>query len=292
MVWRYRHLLKLTHEYQADEFAAAENHYEYGHFLLEQTLLTGAPSIAHSFYFSSLKNRIKMLTRTQTRMRSGWRYAAVIPALFGCTFLMAQDRSPDSKIKKGNITFYRGNTFEWAQEAVDSVIVEDPVSGERGYQTSSHSLGIVRVNQEEVFPESEASIPAQYRAHAVDFSSYLTQELKSRSTVIPDSVAQIQIINLVVDKKGKIIYYDVLYLNEYMHGRSLGGFSSNPVLDPIIEKIVDNSGNWAPAMKDGKPVNEFIAGASGVVTLKPLHFRVQVSPDVFKQMKKDGVLKD
>lgn len=283
LVYRYRHLLKLTHEYQADDFAAGDNHYGYGHFLLQQTLLKGVPSIAHSFHFSPIKNRINMLTQTKA-MRSGWKYAIALPALFCCTFLMAQSHRPDARIRKGNITIYKGNTFEWGSEIIDTVPVLDPVSGEELVHVSRHSPGIVKVNQEKVFNESEVSIPARYRRSNMDFSDYLMKELKSRSKLIPGSVTRIQIRNAVIDKNGKMIYYDIMYLNADMSGLNMPGFSGNPALDPVIEEIIDRSGDWNPAMKNGKPVYSFIAGTTSVA-LKPLHFKARplVNDSVIKR---------
>ena len=55
LLWRFRYLVKLNHEFAADQIAAGDKAFEYGHFLLEQTLLKGTPKLAHSFHFSPIK---------------------------------------------------------------------------------------------------------------------------------------------------------------------------------------------------------------------------------------------
>jgi beta-lactamase regulating signal transducer with metallopeptidase domain len=89
LIWRYRYLLRLQHEYEADSMAAGKDPYSYGQFLLRQTLLRGVPAIAHSFHFSPIKNRIHMLTKKQSFSPGNWNYLLLIPVLLGCTLLMA-----------------------------------------------------------------------------------------------------------------------------------------------------------------------------------------------------------
>ena len=61
LVYLYHSRLMMVHEYQAD--AAVEKKPEdYGHFLVEQSILGPAPAISHSFNRSPIKKRILMLT--------------------------------------------------------------------------------------------------------------------------------------------------------------------------------------------------------------------------------------
>jgi Zn-dependent protease with chaperone function len=63
LIYIYYSRLMMTHEYEADDTARAASR-DYGHFLIHQHLAGAAPLIAHSFFHSPLKNRIRMLTAT------------------------------------------------------------------------------------------------------------------------------------------------------------------------------------------------------------------------------------
>ena len=68
LVYIYNKRLLLVHEYQADD-ALLLPPGVYGKFLVEQTLLQSAPSIAHALSNSPVKSRILMLTHRSSRYR-------------------------------------------------------------------------------------------------------------------------------------------------------------------------------------------------------------------------------
>jgi len=249
LVWRYRYLLKMQHEYEADAMAAGESEYEYGLFLLQQTLLKSAPSIAHSFHFSPIKNRITMLTKKSKANR--WNYLAILPVVAVCTMAMRSDYGPERKTEGKNTTF-KSNKFEWMQRPDKDVVMAVWDSDERYVSKQPQGPIIVRMNGDSVYANDDPSlIAAQYRAQNEQYYEALNKKFKEMINPVPDSINEVNIMNVVIDKQGRIVYYDLEY-----HCKS-SGHNSIPYWDKKIDDVIATLPDWLPALKDGKPVASY-----------------------------------
>jgi len=256
LVWRYRYLLKMQHEYEADYIAAGESGYQYGHFLLQQTLLKSTPSIAHSFHYSPIKNRIMMLTKKSKT--NNWKYLAVLPVLAICTMAMDSSESGLNRRINGQNTTFKNNTFEWMERPDKDVVMAVWNSDERYLGKHPQRPIIVRMNKDSVYTnDSPYIIPAQYRVNNEYYYEALNKKFKDVVSPLPDSIDDINLMNVVVDEKGKIVYYDLEY-----HCKS-SGHNSIPYWDQKVDDVISLLPDWLPALKDGKPVASFqeIAGA-------------------------------
>jgi beta-lactamase regulating signal transducer with metallopeptidase domain len=267
LVWRYRYLLKLNHEYEADYYAAGNNAYEYGHFLLQQTLLKGTPSIAHSFHFSPIKNRINMLTKT--KKRSGWRYAFTVPLLLGCTLLFAESNKKDERVKVGNKTTYKGHEFEWTSQPIDTLEVEDPTTGERRFIISQGKSHIRNMDGDSIYTDENNRVtPAQFRHNNQDLIGYTMPLLKKEAT-IPDSIRIISLSNMIIDESGKLRYYDI----ECITGKGYYVLSdpASPLrlYGKVVDRIMDGSPAWLPALIGGRKVKMRMAGQQTIYMNMP-----------------------
>ena len=102
LVYVYNKRLLLVHEYQADSVAAPQPQ-QYGRFLVEQALLQSAPSVAHSFNRSPIKNRIVMLTRRSTALAKG-KMLVFVPVLISCLLLFSKNSFSQKGKGNGNHT--------------------------------------------------------------------------------------------------------------------------------------------------------------------------------------------
>lgn len=270
LVWRIRHLLKLQHEYEADQSAAGADAYSYGHFLLQQTLMSAPHAIAHSFHYSPIKLRIKMLT--QSRNKRPWKYLALVPALLGCTLLMARSDNNDQKNRVGDRTTYAGNTFDWKKQPTDSVKLKDPVSGKRYTVREVAPPQIISMNGAKVYHEDSlkfgVSVMAQFRHNGQSIHEYLKGKLLEQVGTVPDNLDRIDLANMVVDERGKIVYYDLVVT--YRQPDAFSSYVNNNVIDDpkyagIIAKIIKESPDWLPGMMDAKPVPVFFANGSSLI---------------------------
>ena len=258
LIWRFRYLLKLNHEYEADHYASGNNAYEYGHFLLQQTLLKGTPIIAHSFHFSPIKNRIFMLT--QKRKSASWKYVIVVPALLTCSLLFAKSEVTSQRVRVGDKTTYNGHEFLWQKEALDSILLEDPVTGKTLTRVARRAGAIYRMDGDSVYDnESEKIVPAQFRYKNEDLRGYILRNL-NKATTIPDSVKMISLTNMVIDESGKLVYYDIDCITDANKYTLSDPASPLHSYGKLIEHIIAESPAWVPAAFNGREVKARISG--------------------------------
>jgi len=261
LIWRYRYLLQLQHEYEADQIAAQLDAYAYGHFLLQQTMLGGVPQIAHSFHFSPIKNRISMLTKNQNRKRSPWKYLLFIPTLLICTVLMA------NPTWRSNVTVFKGNTFAW-RETDTMYYNAEKHRPEIAAKTRDRRQIIYSMNNQPVYLNEYLKTPATFSGKEEDYIDYLKETFHALCKHTPDSLAGISVVSIVVDKKGKVVNYDVRYFNPLSHTYKDNRhdwdplFDIQPKLNSIMDKVITEGPAWKPAYKNGKPVNSVVSFAN------------------------------
>ena len=265
LIWRYRYLLRLQHEFEADEMAAADNTYAYGHFLIQQTLLGGVPSIAHSFHCSPIKNRIYMLT--YKHKPGTWKYLLLIPTLLGCTLLTAKKASEEERVAVGNNVTYHGNKFTYRE--TDTVyfsprahqllrVMKPPLDY---HLSAQHRPKIIsQMNGEPVYRNELLDNPATFDGSDTAYFTSLKNQFIALAGPIPDSLAEIELSNVVVDKKGRIVFYD-LWFHSIDITREDGAHiapGDKARLTPIIEHLIASGTPWQPATVNGNPVNACI----------------------------------
>ncbi len=285
LVWYFRHLLKMEHEYEADTLAASGDNYHYGHFLLQQALLKGTPSIAHSFHYSPIKNRITMLTRNH-KLNKGWKYFAVVPALLCCTLIMAKSADRNQRIRVGDKTTFKGNDFYWIGGAVDSTPVADPVTNDMTWIVTQKMPEIQKMNSDSIYNEysldiTTSSVKPQFRYQQQSIHDYLKDRLKKTLKQLPDSLSRIDMNNVVLDKNGKVVYFDIIssYVKKGSKNGTTGEFFSSslendPTLLNALDKIIEDSPAWMPGIINGKSVPCFLAHGA-VIEFKPTVYVIQ-----------------
>ncbi len=82
LAWYARYLVKMNHEFQADQqtsqVISKDNYID---ILLQQSAMTPVNTLVHGYNnYSSLKSRIIMLTRKPTHFHHKWKYLLLIPA--------------------------------------------------------------------------------------------------------------------------------------------------------------------------------------------------------------------
>jgi hypothetical protein len=97
---------------------------------------------------------------------------------------------------------------------------------------------------------------------------------KYKGVIDTVSIARIRVMNVVINEKGKIVYYELNYMSQSDHSKII---TSNPVLDPVIDKIIEESPAWLPGVNNGKEVNTYIDDV-GEFTLGRISFKVIAFP--------------
>jgi beta-lactamase regulating signal transducer with metallopeptidase domain len=261
LVWRYRYLLQLQHEYEADAVAASDDPYHYGRFLLQQTLLRGVPSITHSFHFSPIKNRIHMLTKINGFKSDNRKYLLLIPALLACTFLMAKTNTEVENEIPGNKISFNGNMLTFRQS---DTLFYDRVKGKAELVPANSKVKqqvVVGINNEPVYRNDYLQMQAGFGNTSTAFADYIRDEFQKLRKNTADSMTYLIDMNIVVDKDGKVVYYRANYARaESASAQPVWGSFNNwgDRANEFLEKIIADSPQWKPALNDGKPVNSYV----------------------------------
>lgn len=268
LIWRYRYLLQMQHEYEADEAAARNDTYNYGHFLLQQALLKGVPSMTHSFHFSPIKNRVHMLTRKHHVKSGSWKYLLIAPVLFSCTFLMAKAGDDAENTARPKEMTYQGNTFKW--RGTDTVFYDRQTKQARLASANARAKKqiIFSMNGAPVYRNELLSSPANYGTTERAYADMLGKEFLKMCRNTADSQAVAFLRNVVISKEGKVVYFEASYGKPFDPNQ---GFVWNPFpgrdpwLNSLMEKIIRQAPNWKPATINGQPVNSLISFENGAV---------------------------
>ena len=215
LLWRTRYLLRLQHEYEADHIAATGDAYTYGHFLLQQALLNGVPSIAHSFHASPIKNRIAMLTKTQTAKARGLKYLLLVPALLACTYLVANAQKSSTPTPKANTVPVKTPTPTIQQPEAVTLITSEPANNKATEPTpvkdTVKAQPTAATTKEDDRVYENLKTPATYPTGSTDFEDYMKDAFFKLRKGTADSAAYVTELYLTVDKTGKLTGFDAKY---------------------------------------------------------------------------------
>lgn len=253
----YSKRLQMVHEYEADDFSKNEAK-QYGSFLIEQTLLQSHSIIAHSFNYSPIKNRIAMLTKNNSPRVRLFKYVVLIPMLFiflvCCTQqIKSHDMNKERKVE-GNIIAFNGNRFEFNEPKKDSILVEDPQTGKIETLLISVNPVPIKMNNEEIYYNNKLSAEARPNTQEGSISVFIFQSLKKELEKLPNGQYFVQLNNLVIDKKGKLVYYDKV---EQSLGKEEYHFTNKadempfakPVSKDKLAANMDKKNTLTPALK-------------------------------------------
>jgi hypothetical protein len=259
LVWRYQKLLSLVHEYQADAVAGHGHTSAYGHFIVEQAMLKGAPQISNPFNYSPIKNRISMMTKQQGSGRQAWKYALVLPVMI-CSLLFFSQTSFSGEIKRdGKFIYVNGNKLEMQYDKLmaDTIIMIDPVSGQEKTIVSRINQRVMNLNGKKVYqPEEQETAPAPAGYDENNLKDYLTTRVQTDFADLPSGTYWINMGLLVLDAKGKVIFVDevsVVPADEAMANAPAMKTRMKDVSSKLAV-IIMNMKTWNPGKADGRAV--------------------------------------
>ena len=245
LVYIYQRKLTMLHEYQADKVSLAKPQF-YGQFLVEQALLHSAPSIAHSFNRSPIKDRIFMLTRNSSSA-SRSKMFLFIPLAFVCILFFSKNSFSQKFDRNGNIVAYRGNKFEFSKVRYDTITMIDPVTGKENTVVTSLLPVPIKMNGKKIFNTDEVTERPSGLASTGSFEDFIFKNLSTDMDKLPDGLYTLDIGNIVLNAKGKVIYY------EYAGLSTKDSTTKIPVtIKDAIDKKIDPLINRAPALMPAK----------------------------------------
>ncbi len=215
LIYIYLDRLATVHEYQADSSVAMKP-VAYGKFLVEQSMLSSAPALSHSFNRSPLKKRILMLTKTSSPW-AGAKKLLAFPVLLVALLCFSKNAFSDSKrVRNGNTVTYHGNRFEFKSIATDTVMMQDPVNGDMVMKIMEHEPVPASMNGKRIYTEQEIKkypemgdyANTKARVSVSTLKEYLLTHMKDEIAALPDGPYWLYISNVVIGDDGKVVYFD------------------------------------------------------------------------------------
>ncbi len=209
--------LLMVHEYQAD-LAVRNQPSVYGKFLIEQSVLNAAPVLAHSFTRSSLKKRLLMLTRKTTTAARG-KQLLIVPVLLIVMLCFTKNAfSGDEPQKDGNKITYKGNVFETKEYPPDTVIVMDPGTGKENMIVTKLEgpAAVITMNGEKVARVDEELSNLAVRNAYNKIKNQIGEEVSRLMPKLSSGGYKYDIYNIVIDKKGQVVYYEIGGVEEFL----------------------------------------------------------------------------
>ncbi len=273
----FKKQIKLVHEYEVDQQIDAADQYEYAQLLLAQNSKIYSDKLVHTFNFSPLKKRIAMMTNK--KKVSSWKYFLTLPAIALCFGLTSAGPGSDQRVRKGNITTFRGNTLEWKTGESSVYEIMDPVTGENISQTVNHEDHIVKVNGKEVTPGTRRDIGTfEFTSPFIEeIAKNIEKVLLQHKAEMPEGLAYIQIQDLVLDKNLNVYYYDVRTGGVVLSDTALSGINKFPAINKLVDKTLKNKKLINPGNK--KPDKDYYTFMTGV-GFSPAELKVKlVNPE-------------
>lgn len=217
---------------------------------------------------------------TKTKKSNAWKYALSLPLFALCFVLMSATQHSDKRVRKGNMTTFRGNTFEWRDGSQDTIFMINPQTGKEQQIITRTDDAIVKCNGQLVMPGYDfPAINTYPNAMISEIVSNISEALLQLKGKVPDNIESIQIMNLVLDKNFKVMYYDVQTRERNTSDTGIGKPIFNmltnayPEVNELVDKILSDKQLVNPNdLQSDKPFYVTQAKAD----FKPISFNVKL----------------
>lgn len=271
-----RNELKAVHEFMADDFASGRDHkLEYAELIVKHSLNLNTSPQVHAFAKHYIKRRIHMLTKSSTHKSSpinrwlAFPFLLIIFALF--TFAVMKPSPDSSKNSKHQISASLENSRQtlpdtsvapWREQA--NMIISDFITVKeksKSPETNPRSLTAYlpkppasvlqdSTKKKKTNPADDPNltftkteIEAAYPGGATAWKNYLQKSLQYPPTALQKKIEGMVIVQFIVDREGNVGQVQALTGPGELHTEAV--------------RVVQNSGEWLPAIQAGKKVKAY-----------------------------------
>jgi hypothetical protein len=255
LIYAFSNRLLLVHEYQADKAITQST---YGRFLIEQAMMHAAPSITHALSKSPIKRRIEMMNRSSSST-SKLKLLVLLPVVAVSFLCFAKKAANDVPIKTGNTCKWRGNTIVFkAPKKPDSYMRREEQSGQLVKTPIGWPTPALTLNGERIYEQgADEQVVAPGALNNNDgLVQYLHKNAKSAFEKLQDGNYVILLNDVVIDKVGKIAYYEY---NGLINAELADKFPLKKETDMAIVNLILNAPKYSPATKNNLPVPYLIS---------------------------------
>lgn len=184
---------------------------------------------------------------TKTKKSNTWKYALSLPLFMFCFILMSAMPNSDKRVRKGNITTFRGNTFEWKAATQDTVFMVNPQTGENQQLVTRADATIIKCNGQAVtMGLNLPNVNSFTNAMLSEISGNISKAILQQQSELPHTIESVEIKNLVLDKNFKVLYYDVQTREKNTSDTGIGKpifnmlVNAYPKVNNLVDKILTN----------------------------------------------------
>src|SRR5690606_12069470 len=143
------------------------------------------------------------------------------------------------------------NEIEFTEELVDSTTIVDPKTGENLVLVTRLAPEPIKINGQKIYLDDVVDAKPILKNSNQKTAIYIFNKIKDKAAALQDGEYN-SLINIVLDKKGHIVYYDKISTHKI--GGKLADDEQPAIheLNNAIEQIV-NELELTPAMLNGNP---------------------------------------
>lgn len=213
-----------------------------------------------------------MLTRKSSALSKSKTLVA-IPLILICILCFTKNAFSDNKrVKNGENVTYRGNVFVIPKPVYDTVMVQDPKTGEYAMRIASRDPWPIKMNGKKIYREDEIQEMGNKMGKPSNSTSgytgkgmkeYLLTSIKQELSKLKDGNYYLILSNIVVDEKGSIVYFDYGGISTHEAGEKHAKTPSmsKELQDNLARKIIDllhNSPKHIAATVEGEYVPSLV----------------------------------
>jgi len=267
-MWLLKSALRDTHEYQADHgvIHQTSNITDYQSLLLKQFKSLLPIVVTHSFN-STIKNRIKMMSRKKSSILAKIKPLLVIPVLICLTLLFAcsentnnvanEIKTPES-VKEAPVVIDKelkeiqidsSNAADSNDQEVVELIADKSDKSRQmkdfhdsiNNQFNTDSIKEILVEKREIFTIAQEMPTFNNGDPSEEFPKFIAQNLKYPDSAKSDGISGIVEVQFVINKEGSVV--DAMVIE-----------SVSPLLDEEALRVVMSSPKWTTGKQLGKIV--------------------------------------
>lgn len=221
-----------------------------------------------------------MLNRRSTTI-ARTKMVMVLPLTIACLALFSQISYSKRFDRQGNKVTYRGNTFELGNALQDTIIIVDPVTGGEITKYIKRPPMPETINGIKIYKPAELTTQPQGYTQNGMLQDYVFRKISGMLNELPDGTYDLDISSLVIDKNGKIVYYEGEGFRQY--NNRVPDRTRDAIAAKIDEILYD-----APAMKPGQVNGNSVTSLSYITTFANYEIEVKDHQSSLKQTFSDN----
>lgn len=154
--------------------------------------------------------------------------------------------------KKGNVVTYRGNKFTFSPPGKkETITVTDPITGKKVTKTTTIDPTLIRMNKLKIYKFDEVTVQPAPTDGPVE--TFVIKGLTTELNKLPDGIYFVDLFNIVIDNKGKIVYYEYGGIIPQDTKFKIPDYVSMPA-GKKIDSLINAAPAYAPGEMNGKTV--------------------------------------